>query len=78
MTDLTQYGFIKTNETDRQTDYEGHGFVVSIYTYILKNSDEIYRPRNTFVATTKDTTSRAWHVSELEKWLQEKKIPKIS
>ena len=76
MVDLIEYGFIKTLETDRQTDYEGHGFTINVYGYLFKTFEGIELARHVFVVNSKQFTSRSRPIEELGAWLEEKNIKK--
>lgn len=77
MIDLKEYGFVETTKTDRQTDYEGHGYIVSLYGYLYKTFEGIEIARSVFVVNSKQFTSRSRPIEELGLWLEEKKIQKI-
>lgn len=77
MIDLIQYGFTKIKESEKWDEYEGHNFIITIYHYHYLTSDQKEVARNTFVIKTKETTSRPFDISELEKWLSDKKMVKL-
>lgn len=77
MIKLEEYGFIKTSETDRQMEYEGHGFIVTIYNYPYMTFDKKEVARSTFLVSSQQFTSRSRPMSELTEWLMEKNILKI-
>ena len=76
MIDLQQYGFTKTTEAERWTEYQGHEFIVIIYNYLVTTFEKKEVAHNVFVVSSKSFTSRARHITELEQWLEEKKISK--
>lgn len=76
MINLEEYGFVKTSETDRWTDYEGHDFTVTIYNYMVTTSDKSEVVHNTFVVSSKQFMSASRPISQLENWLMEKNIKK--
>lgn len=77
MINFEDYGFVKTSETDRCTDYEGYDFTVTIYNYMVMTSDKSEVVRNTFVVSSKQFMSALRPISQLEDWLKDKNIKKI-
>lgn len=77
MINLEEYGFVKMEETERQTDYDGYDFKVIIYNYMVTTSDKSEIAHNTFLVSSKQFTSRSRPISELAAWLVEKNIKKI-
>lgn len=77
MLDLTQYGFLKIKETEKWDEYENHDIIITIYHYGYMTFDNKEIMRNTFVVSSKTTTSPSFHISELESWLRKNKINKI-
>lgn len=76
MIDLTQYGFTRTRESERSDEYTGHDLIITVYHYPYVAVDGNEAMRNSFVVSSKTSTSRAFDISELEKWLADKKIVK--
>lgn len=72
--DLLQYGFSKINETEKSTQYEGHGYTVYIYHYLVKTFEGKEIAHNTFLVTSQERTGRLRPISELSDWLFENKI----
>lgn len=76
MIDLSEYGFTKKTESEKCTEYIGHGYNVYIYSYFVKTFDQSEIAHNTFLVTSQQFTSRSRPISELQDWLTEKKIEK--
>lgn len=76
MIDLLQYGFTQALETERSTAYTGHDLELTVFNYPYKTFEGIELARNVFVVNSKQFTSRARPIGELEAWLQEKNIQK--
>lgn len=76
MIDLTQYGFAKIKETEHIDEYQGHECIVTVYHYPYMSFDNKELSRTTFLVTSKRYTSRVYHISELESWLNDRKITK--
>lgn len=74
MINLEEYGFVKTSETDRWIDYEGHGFTVTVYNYMVTTFDKVEIIRNTFVVSSRQFTSSSRPIEQLADWLAEKNI----
>lgn len=76
MIKLEEYGFTQISETDRHAEYEGHGYIVSIYNYPVITFDQCEIAHNTFLVSSKQFTSASRPIHQLGDWLLEKKIQK--
>jgi hypothetical protein len=74
MADLLKYGFIETRKDANWTEYEGHGYRITIFNYMVKTSDNSEINRRTFTVNTKQTSSMAFPLDTLEEWLKNKNI----
>lgn len=77
MIKLEEYGFTQTIETDRYTEYEGHGYTVIIYNYPIMTFDRCEIAHNTFLVSSQQFTSASRPAHQIGDWLMEKKISKI-
>lgn len=78
MVDLLEYGFVETRKSDNWKEYEGHDYRITIFDYMYKTFNGTEVNHKSFVINTKATTSRAFPLEELEQWLKDKGINKIS
>ena len=74
MTDLLKYGFTETRKTDSWTEYEGHGFRITIFDYLYKTFAGSEINIRTFTVNTQKTSSMAFPLDTLEEWLKSKNI----
>ena len=77
MIKLEEYGFTQTIETDRHTEYEGHGFTIIVYNYPFTTFDQCELAHNTFLVSSQRFTSALRPAHQLGDWLVEKKIQKL-
>lgn len=78
MIDLTKYGFVETRKDTNWTEYENDTYRITIFDYLFKTFGGAEIHIRKFNVNTKQTTSMAFPLEELEAWLKEKNINPIS